>query len=127
MKSKARARDARHAIASGAASARVHDSGFHVLETRALENAAQEHDWEPLFQRFGNMLPEDALNATMSAFVEGLNDLHGYNKTNDSLPRAELSERLRTQVKGFAVGMVEPLLWAKCSSKLHELLCHAAD
>lgn len=127
IKAKARARIARHAIASGAASARVQDSGFPVLETPAVENAAQEHDWEPFFQRFGDMLPQVALNATMAAFGQLMNDLHGYNKTNDSLPRAELTERVRTQVQDLAVGMVEPLFGAKSSSKLHEHLCHAAD
>lgn len=89
--------------------------------------AAGAYDWEPFFQRFGDMLPQNAMTCTMAAFGQLMNDFHGYNQSSSPPSRAEMAQCFRSQAQDFALGMVEPLFGIKRSSKLHELNCHAAE
>lgn len=136
VKAKARVVIARRAVERGLASARVGCDGRTATSSAARTPAEAAHnapvaepryDWEPFFQRFGDMLPQDALTSTMAAFGKLMNDFHGYNKASTQPTRAQRAELARQQAEDFALGMVLPLFGAMRSSKLHELLCHAAE
>lgn len=85
------------------------------------------YDWEPFFERFGDMLPEDAVTATMIAFGELMHYVHGYNEAGARSSRAERTAAVRQQTRNFVLGMLEPLFGRKSTPKLHEVLCHACD
>lgn len=85
------------------------------------------YNWEPFFQRFGDMTPQDAMTSVMAAFGRLVSDFYGYNQPSTAPTRAERAARVRQQAQDFALGMVQPLFGSKRSTKLHEALCHAAD
>lgn len=136
VKTKARLDIARRAVKRGFASARRQPDGERAAASgRATPSedgapaaaAESSFDWEPYFQRFGDIKPQDAMTSMMVAFGRLMNDFSGYNQPSTPPTRTERAARVRQQAQDFVLGMVEPLFGTKRSSKLHELLCHAAD
>lgn len=73
------------------------------------------------------MTPPDAMTSVMADFGMLVDDSHSYNQPEPLPSRAESAARIREQVKDFVLGMVRRLFGSKLSSKLHEVLCHAAE
>jgi len=94
--------------------------------TEAAAKGAALHDWEPFFAHFGDATPQDAVSSTMLAFGRLMNDWHGYNQSGSRTPRATRAAVADDQARRL-VKIVQALLGPKCTSKLHAVLCHAAE
>ncbi|KAK1863257.1 hypothetical protein I4F81_005815 [Pyropia yezoensis] len=51
------------------------------------------YNWEPFFQRFGDMTPQDAMTSVMAAFGRLVSDFYGYNQPSTAPTRAERAAR----------------------------------
>lgn len=116
-----------HGLSSGSAEEPLTSAAIASAGPDGSKEGLSEYNWEPYFQRFGDMLPQDAVTSTMLAFGQLMNDWHGYNQPNELAPPAVRVAQVMKQAHDFVIGMVEPLFGRKRSSKLHEVLCHAAE
>lgn len=73
------------------------------------------------------MAPPDAMTSVMADFGRLVDDFHSYNQPDPLPSRADSAARVREQVNDFVLGIVRRLFGSKWSSKLHEVLCHAAE